>query len=82
MAYPKTRSSIDELNQGMIDGTYRQIAPNRGGEIEPTTWAARKDLNDVWYGLHEATLKELPDGIGPAHTPTTVSTPPASPPYC
>jgi hypothetical protein len=78
-AQPK-RSAINELNQGMIDGTYKQVSRDRGGVIEPTTYAARADLSDVWYGIHECTPKELPDGL-PAHTPTTVSTPPASPPY-
>lgn len=80
MAYPKSRSAIDDLNQGMIDGTYRQVAPNRGGVIEGATQAARKDLSDVWYGIHETPIKELPDAI-PAHTPTFQPNPPASPPY-
>jgi phage tail protein X len=80
MAYPRTRSAIDELNQGMSDGTYKQVSRDRGGVIEPATYAARKGLSDIWYGIHEATIKELPDAL-PAHTPTTVSTLPASPPY-
>jgi hypothetical protein len=78
MAYAPHRSAIDELNQGMIDGTYKQVAPNRGGQIEPATYAARKDLHDVWYGIHEAAVKELPDAL-PAHTPTFVATRPARP---
>ena len=80
MAYPKPRSANDELNQGMIDGTYRQIVMNRGGVIDPATYATRRHLNDVWYGLHEVDVKEMPDAL-PARTPTYVATPPASPPY-
>lgn len=80
MAYPQSRSAIDELNQGMIDGTYKLVSRDRGGVIDPATYESRKDLSDVFYGLHEAAIKELPDAL-PAHTPTTVSTPPASPPY-
>lgn len=80
MAYPKSRSAIDELNQGMIDGTFKQMSPDRGGVIDPATERARRDLNDVWFGRHECPVKELPDAI-PAHTPTFVPTPPATPPY-
>jgi hypothetical protein len=76
MAYPQHRSAIDELNQGMIDGTYRQVNKDRGGVVEGATYAARRNLADVWYGIHEAAVKELPDAL-PAHTPTFVATPPA-----
>lgn len=78
MAYAPRRSANDELNQGMIDGTYKQVAKDRGGVVEVSTYAARKDLFDVWYGIHEAPLKELPDAL-PARTPTFVATPPARP---
>lgn len=71
MAYAPHRSAIDELNQGMIDGKYKQIAMNRGGQIDPCTHAARADLMGIWYGMTEAPVKELPDAL-PAHTPTTV----------
>jgi hypothetical protein len=81
MAYPPSRSAIDELNQGMIDGTYRLIVRDRGGVIDPATAAARKDLNDIWYGRHEVAVKELPDAL-PARTPYFVPNPPANPPYC
>ncbi len=74
MAYPKSRSANAELNQGMIDGTYKQVARDRGGVIETTTYANRRDLADIFYGIHETPVKELPDGL-PAHTPTFVPTP-------
>lgn len=76
MAYPRSRSAIDELNQGMIDGTYKQVSRDRGGDIDPATWAARRDLPDIFYGIHEAPVKELPDGL-PAQTPTYQATPQA-----
>lgn len=78
MAYARSRSAIDELNQGMIDGTYKQVSRDRGGVIDPATWAARKDLHDVWYGIHELPVKELPDAL-PAHTPTYQPTPAPQP---
>jgi hypothetical protein len=34
---------------------------DRGGVVETTTYEARKDLNDTWYGLHEAPVMETPD---------------------
>lgn len=76
MAYPPRRSAIDELNTGMIDGTYRQVNKDRGGVVEGATYAARRDLDDIWYGIHEAPVKELPDAL-PAHTQNFVSTPEA-----
>lgn len=76
MAYAQPRSAVDELNQGMINGTFRQVSPNRGGVIEPSTYAQRKYLDDMFYGIHEAPIKELPDAL-PAHTPTYTPTPQA-----
>jgi len=79
MAYPpRTRSSVDELNLGMVEGSYKLIAKDRGGFIDPATYAARRDLADVWHGIHEAPVKEAPDGL-PVVTPTFVPTPPARP---
>jgi hypothetical protein len=78
MAMAASRSCNNELNQGCIDGTYKQVNMNRGGVIDPATEAARKDLSPTWHGMVEAQVKEMPDGIGPVRTPTTVSTPPQS----
>ena len=60
----------------MIDGTYKQVNRDRGGDIDPATYAARKDLTDVFYGVHEIPVKEMPDAL-PAHTPTFQATPQA-----
>lgn len=76
MAYPRARSCNNELSQGSIDGTYKQVARDRGGVIEPCTLRTRRDLDDTWYGVHEAAVKELPDGLS-ASTPTYAPTPPA-----
>jgi hypothetical protein len=76
MTYAPQRSALNELEQGMIDGTYKQVSPNRGGDIEPTTHDARRDLDDAWYGIHEALVKSLPDGLASV-TPTYQATPEA-----
>ena len=76
MAYPASRSCVNELNQGMTDGTYKQVNRDRGGVIEPTTLAARDELNDVYYGIHEIAVKDTPDGLKAA-TPTFAATRPA-----
>jgi hypothetical protein len=73
MAHAPYRSCNRELNQGSIDGTYKQVNPNRGGVVESTTWNTRKDLSPTWHGIDEAAMKEMPDGIGPMRTPTTVA---------
>lgn len=62
MAYPPTRSMNTDLHAGMTDGKYKKVGQNRGGFREDTTYADRRDLSDVWYGIHEAATVELPDG--------------------
>jgi hypothetical protein len=52
---------------------------DRGGEVDPATYAARRDLSDVWHGIHEGRLKTSPDGLT-ATTPYYQPTPPANPP--
>lgn len=69
MSYAPSRSCVRELEQGMVDGTYKEAARDRGGVVEGTTMRARADLCDTWYGIHEAAVKELPDALTAA-TPT------------
>lgn len=76
MSYPRSRSATAELAQGAIDGTYKLVTQNRGGVIDPATYAARKDLADVWSGIHEQFVKVLPDGR-PAVTAYFEATDPA-----
>lgn len=76
MAYANPRSMNAELSQGSTDGKYKHISPNRGGTVEPTTYEARRDLNDNWFGIHEKQVKVAPDGLLHA-TPTYVQNPAA-----
>jgi hypothetical protein len=46
----------------MTDGTYKQVVKDRGGFVETTTADARSELTDIYYGIHEAKVKRLPDG--------------------
>lgn len=62
MAHPATRSCGEDLRRGMTDGSYKQLAPNRGGVVETLTSEGRRSLRDVWYGFHETDTKMLPDG--------------------
>lgn len=73
MAYPRTRSVNTELSQGMIDGKYKQVIKDRGGEVEQTTWYQRDDLDYVYYGISEAPVMDTPDAlkfVSPYHTAT------------
>ena len=72
MSYPKTRSLNAELDQGSIDGTYKQVNPDRGGVVETATAEARRDLSPRLYGITEATEKELPTENREVRTPYTV----------
>ena len=78
MAYASPRSANAELCEGSTDGKYRKIVMDRGGVVEDTTYRARCDLTDGWYGIHEAPSKMTPDGMR-VRTPYCVSTPGASP---
>lgn len=76
MSYAASRPLAGELVEGMTDGTYKKINTDRGGVVDPATYAVRQDLNDLWYGVHETPVKRRPDGIA-ARTPGYVPNPPA-----
>ena len=59
------RSCNENLKDGMSDRSYKKVrqerwSPERKGES--LTDITRKDLYDIWYGIHELDEKMLPDG--------------------
>lgn len=76
MSYAPSRSLTGELNEGLTDQSYKKINRDRGGSVDPATYAARTPLADIWYGLHETPVKQRPDGRA-ARTPGYVPNPPA-----
>lgn len=78
MAMPNSRSMSAELNEGATDGKYKKVVNNRGGQVELTTQHSRDDLKDVYYGIHESSVKERQDGRS-VGTPNYVYTSPAEP---
>ncbi|MGW3860254.1 hypothetical protein ACWEDZ_02050 [Streptomyces sp. NPDC005047] len=76
MSYATPRSMTGDLNDGLTDGTYKKVSTDRGGGVDPATYGVRQDLNDLWYGVHEAAVKRRPEGLA-VRTPTYVPTPPA-----
>lgn len=78
MAYAPARSCNGELELGMVEGSYRLVNRDRGGVVEPTTYAARRDLHDAFHGIHEAPVMETPDGLKTV-SPYAVRTPQATP---
>lgn len=73
MAYAQPRSANRELEQGMVDGSYKQVIKDRGGVVEQATWYARDDLSCTYYGIHEAPVMDTPDAqkmVSPYHTAT------------
>jgi hypothetical protein len=74
MAQNQSRSLNSEWAEGASDGKYKKVVMDRGGSIDPATYADRAALNDTYYGIHEARTKVLPDGT--VHiTPDFVTTP-------
>lgn len=61
MVYANSRSMNAELNEGSTDGKYKKVINNRGGSVEHTTQFDRDDLNDIYFGIHEASVKVRPD---------------------
>ncbi len=43
--YKQQRSYTHGLHTGMTDGTYKKAAPNRGGEVEDTFAAVRRQMS-------------------------------------
>lgn len=74
MATNETQSLNGNLAEGMSDGKYKKVEADRGGVVGIETWEARQHLNDVYFGIHEAKDKVLPDGSTHA-TPHFVDVP-------
>lgn len=62
MAYAPERSRNGNLADGMTDGSYKKLNPDRGGFVESTTQDARAILNPTTYAYQETPYKEQPDG--------------------
>lgn len=74
MAVNSARSMNGDLAEGMSDGKYKKVVQDRGGQIDSATYLERGALDDMYFGIHEATTKVLPDGT--VHTtPDFVTTP-------
>jgi len=78
VAYAPHRSMNAELSEGMTDGKFKKVVQDRGGFVEPATYASRSELHDIWYGIHEEPNKMRPDNKI-VRTPNFVSTPKADP---
>lgn len=70
MAYAPLRSMNADFDTGLSDGKYKALVKDRGGFVDKSTFDARAQLHDEWYGIHEAPVKQLPGRIGPADART------------
>lgn len=72
MAYPISRSMNADLNEGATDGKYKKVIRDRGGVVT-SQLNERRDLHDLYYGIHETPVKTSPDGLvhtTPNYVPT------------
>ncbi|MFC9505359.1 hypothetical protein [Streptomyces sp. NPDC057002] len=74
MSYAPQRSLTGDLEEGLTDCGYKKVNRDRGGQVDPATYNARRNLNDLWFGIHEAPVKHRPDGLT-TRTPGYVATP-------
>jgi hypothetical protein len=56
------RSQNQDLKLGSVEGKYKMLAKDHGGEVESTTVDAREDLSWIWYGVTQCDVMDLPDG--------------------
>lgn len=79
MGLPQLRSMNAELDSGLTDGSYKKVVRDRGGiEIDADTQQSRRDLHDLYYGIHEAEVKQAPTR-GDVRTQAYCATPKADP---
>ena len=63
MAYAPRRSMNAALSEGATDGKYKKVTQSRGGFVDVATENSRRDLDDVWFGIHEKQVKMAPDNL-------------------
>lgn len=76
MAVNNTGSMNSALAEGMSDGKFKKVITDRGGVCDGAAYADRAQLDDLYYGIHEARTKILPDGTSHS-TPDFIATPAA-----
>lgn len=61
MATAPERSMNAEMAEGSTDGSYKKLLQNVGN-VGRDARTDRRDLNDIWFGIHESPTKVTPDG--------------------
>jgi len=60
MAKNSSLSMTESLARGALEGSYRLLVKDRGGVVESHASEMRAQLDDVWYGFHEAPTFNVP----------------------
>ena len=61
MAVNEVRSMNHDLLLGINDGKYKNLTPNRGGEVDPSSATLRSNVLNLQYNVVETTpLAEAP----------------------
>jgi hypothetical protein len=55
MAVNESRSMNNDLRLGATDGTFKNLTPDRGGEVESNNTAIRSQVLQPQYGVLERT---------------------------
>jgi hypothetical protein len=56
MAMNSNRSMNRDLQQGLKDGTFKSLAPDRGGDVEMTTIHTRANLLQAQYDINDLSM--------------------------
>jgi len=62
MAYAPRRSCNNELKYGINDAVYKDSHINWANIQSDDTAPVRKQMDRIWHGFNEASVKYLPDG--------------------
>lgn len=54
MAVNESRSMNRDLTLGAGDGKFKSLTPDRGGNVDPTHAAVRKNMLQMQYNIQEA----------------------------
>lgn len=54
MAVNESRSMNQDLRRGALDGKFKNLTPDRGGEVDPTAPAVRAEELQIQYNVQDA----------------------------
>lgn len=61
MAVNDSRSMNMDMRLGALDGKFKSVTPNRGGDVDPTAAYVRKEELNIQYNVQEPPASVMPE---------------------